>query len=201
MIHTGCALLSLGLVGGGPELSVAAPPVSLITSAAHPSPEDQLPCHYLRFAMSRSLLVKTIKGEAFRIDVAEECMVSDNYTFYPAVTFSHTAETRRGTPPGLKTPRCKLCNPLLCTQPGWPWCIADFTACRIYVHALFAFSVARRGKGGFTMRQSCTKGEESHNDCLPFAFVFEVLRKNCQEQLDEISLPTVHTPARTCYLQ
>lgn len=77
MIHTGCALLSLGLVGGGPELSVAAPPVSLITSAAHPSPEDQLPCHYLRFAMSRSLLVKTIKGEAFRVDVAEECMVSE----------------------------------------------------------------------------------------------------------------------------
>lgn len=43
------------------------------------------------------------------------------------------------------------------------------------------------------MRQSCTKGEESHKHCLPFAFVFEVLRKNCQEQLDDLrSLPYTH---------
>lgn len=38
---------------------------------------SQLPCSYLRFTMLRSLLVKTIKGEAFRIDVAEECKVRE----------------------------------------------------------------------------------------------------------------------------
>ena len=67
---------------------------------------NQLPCIYLRFTMSRSLLVKTIKGEAFRIDVAEECKVREK-SECKLVGHRHSHTAARGT-------RCKqrrFCHP------------------------------------------------------------------------------------------